>query len=283
MKILKRTIFILMPMLLLVCIAAPADAQEADVVRRAQELHEAGVRLFLEEQYRDAAHMFTEAEQLSPNPLNLYNQARCYQELGEYETALDRIARYRAASGLTDEDRAGADQLRNEIIEAGRAASTSSIEPPQTLRQVPEQGPSDAGGVVESPPRAPLEDEPGGEPLSPSEVQEGRSLAAPWAVLGTGLGLLLIGGALDIVAFVRSDPASVEQFASHTEYADWHTETWSIAVGGDVLVGVGAALAVGGLIWLLVARNRRADRANRRAPLLSTSLERMTWQSGSGF
>jgi tetratricopeptide (TPR) repeat protein len=87
----------------------------------------------------------------------------------------------------------------------------------------------------------------------------GGNLAGPWALLGSGLGLLVIGGVLDIVAYVRSDPETYDQLESVSEYDDWHDSTTSLAIAGDVLVGVGAAVAVGGLIWLLVARSRRSS------------------------
>lgn len=85
----------------------------------------------------------------------------------------------------------------------------------------------------------------------------GRGLAGPWALLGSGLGLLLVGVTLDIVAFVRSNPEEQGRFATIQEYDDWVSSSMSLAISGDVLVGVGAAVAVGGLVWLLLARRSR--------------------------
>ena len=249
MKSLKRVCCFLSLPILALCIATPARAQETDVVQRAQELHDEGVRLFQEGQYRNAASSFAAAEELSSNPLNLYNQARCYQELGEYETALEWIDRYRSTPGLTAEDLAGANRLRQEIVATQRASNPPPEEPPQPQPQ----------------PQPPVESSPIAE-----------SIAAPWAVLGSGLGLLVVGGVLDIVALTRSDPA-VEQFGSYTEYEDWRTSSRNIAIAGDVLVGVGAAMAVGGLIWLLVARSRRtaAQAASRYQLNFSVGQERV--------
>lgn len=80
------------------------------------------------------------------------------------------------------------------------------------------------------------------------------SLAGPWALLGSGLGLILIGATLDIVAFVKSNRDEQDPFGSIPEYDDWVSSSMNLAIAGDVLVGVGTAAAVGGLVWLLLAR-----------------------------
>jgi len=82
----------------------------------------------------------------------------------------------------------------------------------------------------------------------------GGSLVGPWVVLGSGLALLLTGVALDIVAYVRSGE---HEFTGNQGYQDWYDGNLAMAIAGDVLTAVGAAAAIGGLIWLLVARSRQ--------------------------
>jgi len=100
----------------------------------------------------------------------------------------------------------------------------------------------------------------------------GGNLAGPWAVLGSGLALLVTGGVLDIVAYSRSSTGhgADDPFSTQDEYEDWRDGATNIAVAGDVLVAVGAAAAVAGLIWLLVARRSRSGEAStaRRLALL---------------
>ncbi len=74
-------------------------------------------------------------------------------------------------------------------------------------------------------------------------------------VLGVGLALGLTGGVLDIVAY--SSSLRTERFSTNAEMDDWASSVQATALAGDVLVGVGAAVAVGGLIWLLLARRNR--------------------------
>ena len=156
---------------------------------------------------------FERAEALAHSRTNVMNLARCYQELGEPERAIQYLDLYLQEPNLPQDARARAEQMR------------------QQLRQ------SVSGGG-------------------------GGNLAGPWALLGSGLGVLLAGAILDIVAYVRSDPGSYDQLESQQEYDDWHDGTTSLAIAGDVLVGVGAAAAVAGLIWLLVANRSRSSRAS---------------------
>jgi tetratricopeptide (TPR) repeat protein len=231
---------------LLVLASAPtAWAQQPEAVQQAQERHLDGVRLFQNGQLREAAEAFGQAEQLAPNPLNHYNRARCFQELGEPESALSSIDLYLAASSLSPTDRSDGEALRERILEAQRAAA-----PPEPL---PLPLP-----VPEPEPEAPQPTEP---------VAEGPSLVGPWAMLGSGLALLVTGGVLDIVALSRSNPDGYDQLENLTDYEEWHTSTTNLALAGDVLVGLGAAAAVGGLVWLLVARGRRSSSQEATPPL----------------
>ena len=95
-----------------------------------------------------------------------------------------------------------------------------------------------------------------------TELEGGSSssLAGPWAILGSGLALILTGGILDIAAYVRSD--ADQNFDTYDQYDDWRSSSVSIAVAGDVLMGIGAAAAIGGLIWLLVARRSGSGQAS---------------------
>ena len=192
-------------LLILSLLPATALAQEA-VVPQAAELHERGIQLFQQGNYRDAIQAFEQAEQLAHSRTNIMNLARCHQELGEHEQALRYLDRYLQEPNLPQDARTRAEQMRQQLQQSG-----------------------------------------------------GGSLTGPWALLGSGLGLLVVGGVLDIVAYVRSDPGIYNQLESVSEYDDWHDGTTNLAIAGDVLVGVGAAVAVAGLVWLLVARSRRGS------------------------
>jgi tetratricopeptide (TPR) repeat protein len=241
----------------LITVAAPVWAEQPNLAVQAQALHEQGVEAFQQEHFREAIQAFEGSERMAHNTNNLWNIMRCYEELGELDAALRSLDRYLESPDLTTEEHTTAEEHRRELAEAQRSAA-----PPQ-----PETSPVPPPPVPTPAEPMPRVEQPGPE-STPTEVpqtgpeqigQEAPSLAGPWAVLGTGLALLLIGGILDIVAFARSDPEGQDEFSNLDEVRNWREGAHNLALAGDVLVGVGAAAAVGGLIWLLVARNRRAS------------------------
>lgn len=225
-------------------IPARALAEHGGEVQQALALHDRGVQLFQQNRYREAVQAFEQAERLAHNPLNLWNMSRCYQELGEHQSALSMLDRYIAEPALSPSDRAAAARRRQEIL-AARPATPSPApgEPVPVSVRLQEDG------------------------APPSRDGEESNLTVPWVVLGSGLGLLLVGGVLDLVAFLQSGRDGNDQFGSYDEYQDWHGGVMNIAIAGDVLVGVGAAVAVGGLVWLLVARSRRSSNRATESPL----------------
>jgi len=91
------------------CVAAPiapAAAQPtAEDIRTAQDAFNSGVEKYRAEDYAGALSDFERAHAAVPNPIFLYNVARCQAKLGRYE---DAISTSSAAAPLFDEQ---ADQL----------------------------------------------------------------------------------------------------------------------------------------------------------------------------
>jgi tetratricopeptide (TPR) repeat protein len=244
--------------------AAPARAEEADEMRSAEAMFEEGARLFEAGRYREAVPLFEAAERIAPNPLNLRSIVRCYQQLGEYETALRWMEQLLARSDLSPADRTEAEELRDDIQAAQRAATQAVENPPDAqLEEAPaavEPSLEESLGVeapTEETPAVPPEEAPYQDVAEPTRGER-PSLAGPLALLGIGLGLALGGGVLDVLAFVRSDPDGVGQFETYEAFDNWRSDARSYAIVGDVLVGVGAVVTVVGLIWTLVRRSRRS-------------------------
>lgn len=240
-----RLVVLFVPLTLGISLAAvPALAQQTDTVRQAQALHEQGAQLYQQGRYREAAQAFEQSERLLRNPLNHWNLMRSYEELHEYRSALRWADQYLANPDLSASDRAEAEQHRQQI----QAAQGSG-------------------------------------PSTPDSSPGGSSLVGPWAVLGSGLALLLTGGVLDVVAYTRSgsDHSSENLFASFTEYDDWRSGVRNLALAGDVLVGVGAATAVAGLVWLLLARRRSPAQASEPRFFTVASRDGLMWQARLRF
>lgn len=224
-------------------LALPAFGQDAEAVGQAREAHQRAIEAFREGRYSEAIRLFERAEQLVHEPDNLWNIMRCHEEAGDYDAALRALDNYEAAPDLTDGDRRAANERRRRLQAARDAAEPPSSEPEPA--QPPSTEPTSPPDEPPSPP----------EPLP----DEGQSLAGPWAVLSSGLGLMLFGGGLYIAAYARFEAEGQEPFGTVEAYDEWTASYMSLAIAGDVLMGVGAAAAIGGLIWLLVARSRRGS------------------------
>ena len=232
-------LFSFLSLALILTRATSSEAQQASTVHRAQELHGQGVSLFQAGRYREAAALFEQAEQLAPDPLNSYNQARCYQELGEFGSALRALDRYLASPDISAGDRVSAQRLRQELVAAqGRATPTPQPVQPQPVQLYAPQP------VVQQTP----------------QVQSTTRVAiAPWVIFGAGMAVVLAGGALDIAAYANSQQEEV--FDSMRAYNDWYDGTTTLALVGDILLGVGGAAAVAGLIWGIIDLTRGRSRA----------------------
>ena len=82
-----------------------------------------------------------------------------------------------------------------------------------------------------------------------------------WVLFGSGLALGLAGMAVDISAYLETQ--RTEPFSSDGAMEEWAEEVERTALIGDIVLGVGLAVAVGGLIWVLVSRRNRAREPDR--------------------
>jgi len=99
------------------------------------------------------------------------------------------------------------------------------------------------------------------------------SLVGPWVLLGSGLAVVVAGVVLFGVAYADYTRDPQEAFATIQTYREWREGYENLALAGDVLVGVGAAAAVGGLVWLLVARRSHGRPSAGRTPVLGLAAE----------
>jgi len=114
----------------------------------------------------------------------------------------------------------------------------------------------------------PVADVPSEEEIEerPSDERPRGVGAGPWIVLGAGLAVALAGSVLEIVAFSEAEPP--EQFDSMSELNAWQGRVADLSTSGYVLIGVGSATLVAGLIWALVrrSRSRAGSDSSRRHP-----------------
>lgn len=61
---------------------------------KAKELHGQAVSLYKDGNYEEALKFFELADEISPNPVTLFNMGRCYEKLGKYKEAYDYYQDY---------------------------------------------------------------------------------------------------------------------------------------------------------------------------------------------
>lgn len=256
--------------------AARAEQSEASPIEEAARHHQQGVDLFGRGEYEAAIEAFEHAQELSPSRANIWNITRCHEQLQQYEEALERLEQYLAEEALPQERRAAAMAYQaelNALRDTARPQETETAVPVEQAEDQPaEPEPAEPEEVepeeVEAPPVASAAAEEPPPPPPPPPPR--RSLVAPWATLGSGLALMVTAAVLDIVAFSSASRDPSEAFASVREYRDWQEGYENTALAGDILMGLGAAAAVGGLVWLLLWRRDAEDRARRRPALAVT-------------
>lgn len=223
--------------------AAPAEGWEGR--------HDLGLELYQQGRHAEAAAAFEEAQALGAPAPNLYNLARCYQALERYQDAVDAFDRYLAVPDVPEDRRARAQQFRDEA-----ASHLAPVEPDAP----PEPDTVDATPAPEAP--AP--------PPPPPPTPAPRPSRWPPAVFAAGLSVGVAGVVLYVVAHVATQ--RTQPFDTWDEFDRWQYQTYDTALAGDVLVGVGAGIAVAGAIWWAVAALRaRAATARRVGPRIAAA------------
>jgi tetratricopeptide (TPR) repeat protein len=202
---------------------------------RAREAFTLGSRAFEDRRWEDAVRYFERAYELSGRPALLYNLGAAYERMGARERGIDAFERYLEASPNAENRTEVEERLHN--LRAG-------LDPPDAAA---EDGNARESGNAESGSNA-------------VDVDAGPG-AAPWIVMGTGalaagLGGVLMGLASAAKGRVESAPMGTYWDTVEGEAAD--ASTFSIV--GAILLGVGGAALVSGLVWLLVGDRDDAHR-----------------------
>jgi tetratricopeptide (TPR) repeat protein len=226
-------------------------ADDADM-SEARALFLAGRVAFDEGRFETAIKYFEASYEQSKRPALLYNIGQCFDRLQRAAQALAAFERYLALAPDADNRalvEARVQVLRAAVAEQARQAPVSATEP-----------------AAPSAPEAPRSDAP---PTHSASAQHWS--LAPSLTLGAGALVALTGGVLMIVAQGQGTDVEHAKLGSRYEAlrADMRAaeRQW---LAGEVLLGVGAAAASAGLIWLLLKRPR--EHATTRVALSPTAL-----------
>lgn len=239
---------------LLVGVTMSVSAQEAgatDEISEARALFIAGRSAFNEGRYETALDYFQRSYSLSGRSVLLFNVAQCLDRLRRDEEALAAFEQY--LREVPEAENRTEVESRVEILKAAIASRQQAPAPvvASTDPTASQGAPSNANDTT------PAADAQSSAPVAAEASESGASSSFPIGPVVTmaGGGIAAIVGAILMVGAkgTASDIENVEpgaQTATQLESSRSSAESqWII---GQVVLGVGAAAAVGGLAWLLL-------------------------------
>jgi len=214
-----------------------AAAQGSDAEARA--LYTAGEVAYSEGRYESARDYFQRAFDMSGRALLLFNIGSAAEHLRHDEEALRAFERYLAETPEDAPNRvavaARIEILRRTIgttAEATEATETEATETEPTETEATETEPTETEATV-----------------GPSHADDGPG-AGPWVLVGVGAAVAIAGAVLVGVGFANADTvANAPDGVSWTELSGAYESAPILEGVGFALIGVGAAAAVGGVIW----------------------------------
>jgi tetratricopeptide (TPR) repeat protein len=201
--------------------SAVSTAKETSAEVRAFELFKQSDVEYRAGRFRQAARLLEESYRLSPEPVLLYNLAKAYEGLGEFERALATYDRYLKAEHDV-KDRGAIEQRMNVLrrtIEERRALDKARKE---RDRPRPERAPR----------------------------PERKPSAVPWVIAGAGAIGLVVGGVLFAQARSRRDDAASERDATRAATID--AEAQDLNFAANITLGAGAVVLLAGGTWGVV-------------------------------
>lgn len=237
--------------------AIPSAVAAPSVQERVDAINEEAVAKFQAKEYDEAVRLFEEAYDLQPEPNYLFNIGRIREEQGNLESAVEYYERFVKEPGVPLESREkGLERLR--VL---RAILEETAEPePEEVVEEPE--PEE---VAEEPePEEVVEDT---EPEPGPKQRPAPMKIAGYVLLGAGGAGLATAGVLAGLALSRSNTLEGQHtFEERTSTAD---QGRGMALGADILFGVGGALAATGLVLVIVSAKRKPTEAVAGRPRLT--------------
>jgi tetratricopeptide (TPR) repeat protein len=220
--------------------AAPAAAQPASPTQADEEAAKAhflaGSSYYEQANYADAVKEFTEAHRLSKRPDLLYNISVCYERLGRWDDAIGSLQQY-----LTEKPEA-----------PDRAVIESRI---QNYEQRRDQERARAAAIAQPAPLPP-------PPPPPSP----RRHVASWIVGGIGAGLLVAALGTGVTAQLAYNDLKMKcggfDCPGDQSLRDEASFGRALTISTDVLLGVGGATLITGVILFIVEAKKKPAAAH---------------------
>lgn len=213
--------------ILLCSLTERAQAQSSGADEEARALFQAGSVAFDEGRYENALEHFRRAYELSRRPALLYNVGVAAERVRHDEEALAAFQQF--LREVPDTPQRTAVEARVAILERAIRDRTQ----PEESQEQPEAAPDE-------------------EETHPVESTS-SDITGPVVLISSG-GVLALAGAI-LVGVAAGDVASVEgaeRGVSWASVSDAYSRSEPLSIAGGSAIGVGAALALGGVLWLAV-------------------------------
>lgn len=234
--------------------SAPADSASVT------QLNEEGAALYAARDYRRAIEKFIQAYAIDADPNLLFNIARCYEELGELDAAIEKYETFLKTPGA---DTRGRQRARESLA---------------VLRETQNSPPPSAAPPVEAA-RTPASAEPQAAAPASGASEERSSSALPWVVLGGSVAFAVTGTAFYLMgasdhaevtdARGYDDPNTVTDL-THREAEDLVRSGDTKKLIGGISFGLAGALAATYVVLLVSADEERSPEPG---PALGFSVE----------
>lgn len=216
-----------------------ALAQSSGADEEARALFQAGSVAFDEGRYENALEHFRRAYELSRRPALLYNVGVAAERVRRDEEALAAFQQF--LREVPDTPQRTAVEARVAILERAIQDRARPEEPSQDLAAAPDE--EDTRRVE-----------------SRDERSTSSDATGPVVLIASG-GVVALAGAI-LIGVAAGDVASVEgaeRGASWASVSDAYSRSEPLSIAGGSAIGVGAALALGGALWLAVGGTRSEE------------------------
>jgi tetratricopeptide (TPR) repeat protein len=278
---------------------ARADAPPAAAETPAKTAYRQGVEFFKQKKFADAIREFNKAYRLDPNPVLVFNMARAFEELQQYDSAIEYYRKYLEMLPDAPDRKTVEESIRTLEILQKQAATPVLV--PLTVTSKPDgarvfvdgreigttplkttvpaghhylaveaDGHERHASEFDATAEAPFEREivllARAATVAPAGQDAGLSRRT-WAfiTMGTGGAVGALGGVSGLLASRKADKLDEidadPRKASESQYEDLKSEGKNYALAADVLMGVGAAGVVAGLVLLFTGDDPAATAA----------------------
>ena len=214
-------------------LASTAAAQEMSTARQVEALSQEGAEFFGQDEFEKAIDRFTQAYELQPVPNLLFNIARCYEEIEDWEQAENYYDQFMRSPEVDSDSR----DLAMERIDAVREIHEAELEE----QRKKEEELAARQAEEEAQERARLEE------------LEQPNLTPAYITLGAGAGLLAGGTMMGLMARSNANTMS-DTTLGYDERVDAQSSARTQGIVADVFFVSGLAAAVFGGYLFMSAR-----------------------------